>query len=122
MHLVVIELTLCCYRWFYIKVAEDLRFLTKDAMHHTMTLKILTGGSSADELVPNSELSRNSCLHESVHVWLNGILELAAQKQILSCLKEEKHISLALDVTRQQIEQISDHLIAITDSSSKKLH
>jgi hypothetical protein len=102
---------------------EDIRVSSSnDQMQHTMCVKILTGGSSDDELIPNCELSRNSCLHESVSVWLKGILELAAQKLLLSELKEEKHTSLALDMTKEQIERINDHLIAITDSSSKKLN
>jgi hypothetical protein len=48
------------------------------------------------------------------------MLELAAQKLLLSELKEQKHVSLAFVVTKEQIEHIVDHLIGITDSSSKK--
>jgi hypothetical protein len=91
-------------------------------MQQHVSVKVLTGGSSGDELIPNSELSRNSCLHESVFVWLKGILELTAQKNTLSKLNEEKHISLALQISEEQIEHMTDQLIAITDSSSKKLN
>ena len=116
-----LDLLLCAAcRWLHKKIVEDLQFSAKSDSQQNLCFKILTGGSSGDELIPNSELSRNSCLHESVYVWLRGMLELAAQKLLLSELKEQKHVSLAFVVTKEQIEHIVDHLIGITDSSSKK--
>ena len=83
---------------------------------------MLTGGSSCDELIPNTELSRDSYLHESVHVWLKGILELAAQQTVLSTLKEEKSVFLKLVLRKENLLQIADHIIVTTNSSSKIRH
>jgi hypothetical protein len=108
------------YRWFYSKIAEDIRFLSAtSSIRQEVSLHILTGGSSGDELIPNSELSRNSFLHESVHVWLTGILELASQQTLLSSLNEEKSVSLKLVLCADNLLQIVDHIITTTDTLSK---
>jgi len=85
-----------------------------------ISVKILTGGSAGDELVPNTELSRSSFLHEAVNVWLKGMLEPAAQQTVLSTLKDERSASLTLELTKVQIAQIVDHIVTMTDASFKK--
>jgi hypothetical protein len=83
---------------------------------------VLTGGSFGDELIPNSDLSRNSYLHESVQVWFKGMLELAAQQSLLSALTEEKSVSLKLVLKKENLLQITDHIISTTDASYKIRH
>jgi hypothetical protein len=112
----------CLHRWFYSRIVEDLHSIATSPVQHEILVNVLTGGSSSDELIPNAELSRHGYLHESVHVWLKGILELTAQQTVLSTFKEEKCVFLKLVLNKENLSQIVDHIIATTDTSSKIRH
>lgn len=110
-------LTVC--RWLHSRVVKDLEYFATTSTQQTLSVQILTGGSSGDELIPNSDISRNSYLHESVYVWLKGMLQLTAQQRVLSALKNEPSKCLTVELTKEQIVQIADHIVALTDSSTK---
>jgi hypothetical protein len=98
------------FRWLHSGIVDDLQTAATGSNQHKISVKILTGGSAGDELIPNTELSRNSCLHEAVNVWLTGMLESAAQQTALSTLRDERATSLTLELTKEQIAQIVDRV------------
>jgi hypothetical protein len=107
-------------RWFHCKILEDIQSASKISVDREITVKILTGGSSNDELIPNSDLSRESYLHSSVSVWLKGMFKCAAQQILLTSLKDEPSVSLTMILSKEHLAQLIDHIITITESLFKK--
>lgn len=107
-------------RWFHCKLLEDLQSASNISVDRDITVKILTGGSSNDELIPNSDLSRESYLHSSVSVWLKGMFKCAAQQVLLTSLKDEPSVSLTMSLSKEHLVQLIDHIITITESLFKK--
>jgi hypothetical protein len=124
MHRILKESNVEC-RWFHSKILEDLQSTSTISVDREITVKILTGGkgfwrSSSDELIPNSDLSRESYLHSSVSVWLKGMFKCAAQQILLTSLKDEPRVCLTMNLSKEHLAQLIDHIVTITESSFNK--